>query len=277
LAGFSSSGRLACMAGKKLQGQVAIVTGGGRGIDAAAGELLARAGASVVLVARTEEEVEAVAARIREEGRQAIAVTADVADPDSVEEIVESAVEQFGRVDILVNNAGVIWPLEAVALSDIDEWTYSLHTNLIGPFYLCRNLLPLMIDQGYGRIVNVSSAAADVAIAGGSAYCVSKAGLNMLTRTLALEVAEYHITVNSVDPGEVDTEMQADIRSIDEGEFGFDISYFRDLYEQGKLRPAAEAAQAIYWLAGPWSVHETGKHFSLRDDAWRARLLKDLA
>ena len=108
------SRRRSGMAGKKLQGQVAIVTGAGRGIGAATARRLAAAGASVVLAARSEEEVEALAAELRKKGSRAIAVAADVSDLAGVEEIVESALEQFDRVDILVNNAGVIWPLEEV-------------------------------------------------------------------------------------------------------------------------------------------------------------------
>lgn len=264
------------MAGKKLQGQVAIVTGGGRGIGAATGEILARAGASVLLVSRTEEEVEAVAARLREDGLRAIAVAGDIADPEHAEEVVESAVEQYGRVDILVNNAGVIWPLEPVAFTDPDEWTYTVHVNLIGPYYMARNVLPLMLDQGYGRIVNLTSAAADIAMAGSSAYGVSKAGLNHLTRILALELAGSRITVNLLDPGEVDTEMQADIRSVDAEEYGVDTSYFHSIFERGLLQPPAAVARAIYWLVGPWSASESGQHFSLRDETWRARVERDL-
>src|SRR5690606_25895718 len=113
------------MAKKKLQGQVAIVTGGGRGIGAATAERLAGMGARVVLAARSDEEVEAVASHLRGQGGQAIAVPGDVTDPDIVEEIVEAALDQFGRVDILINNAAVIWPLEELVEADPDEWAYN--------------------------------------------------------------------------------------------------------------------------------------------------------
>ncbi len=151
------------MAKKKLQGQVAIVTGVGRGIGAATAERLVAAGAMVVLTARTVEEVEATAGRLRGSGGQVIAVPGDVTESDAVEEVVEAALDQFGRIDILVNNAGMVWPLDEVADTDADEWIYNIYTNLIGPFLLTRSVLPLMLDQRSGRILNVSSGAARVA------------------------------------------------------------------------------------------------------------------
>jgi NAD(P)-dependent dehydrogenase (short-subunit alcohol dehydrogenase family) len=260
------------MAGKKLQGQVAIISGAGRGLGAAAATLLARAGASVVLTARSSDEIEALAAAITAEGLTALAVAADVTDLEQLEAVVQSGLDAFGRVDILVNNAAVVWPLEPIVDVDPDEWAYTIHTNLIGPFYLTRYVLPLMLDAGYGRILNVSSSAAQKPIAGASAYCASKAGLDMLTRTLALEVAGTPVTVNSFDPGMVDTGMQEDIRSVDGDEMGMgmDLSMWHRAHEQGKLRAPAEVARGIYWLAGPWSRGESGHFFSYTDATWRA-------
>ena len=264
------------MAGKKLQGQVAVITGAGRGIGAAAARLLAAAGASVVLVARGSEELDVVAQEITAGGGVAIAVPGDVSDAQAVEEIVESAIEQFGRVDILVNNAAVIWPLDPIAWADPDEWAYAIHTNLVGPFYMVRNMLPLMLDQGYGRIVNVTSHAAGIPIAGSSAYCASKSGLDMFTRTLALELAGKRVTVNGFIPGMVDTEMQAEIRSIDAEEAGLDTSYFHDAYEKGLLRTADDVARGIYWLVGPWGRNEHGTIFDADEAEWWAQVVADV-
>ncbi len=258
------------MGAKKLQGQVAIITGAGRGIGAAAAARLARSGAAVVLTARSAEELEKVGAPLRAEDLRVLTVTADVSDFEQLEAVVQAAVAEFGRVDILVNNAGVIWPLEPIVDVDPEEWAYAIHTNLVGPFYLTRHVLPLMLEQGYGRIVNVSSSAAQKPIAGASAYCASKAGLDMLTRTLALEVAGSRVSVNSFDPGMVDTEMQADIRSVDADEMGMDTSLWHAAYEAGRLRTPDDVAQGIYWLVGPWSRNESGKFFRYTDDAWRA-------
>lgn len=261
---------------KKLQGQVAIVTGAGRGIGAAAAQRLARAGASVVLCARGEEEIEAVAAGLRGEGCQAVAVTCDVSDSENVEEVVETALDQFNRVDILLNNAAVIWPVEEVSEADVDEWAYSIHVNLVGPFYMARNVLPIMKAQRYGRILNIASGAGQTPIPGMSAYCATKAGLDIFTRTLALELDGSGVTANLLSPGMVDTDMQADIRSVDTDESSMDYSHWHDVYEKGGLLSAGGTADLIYWLAGPWSRGRNGEIFRAGDAAWVATVEKDL-
>jgi NAD(P)-dependent dehydrogenase (short-subunit alcohol dehydrogenase family) len=265
------------MAGKKLQGQVAIVTGAGRGIGAAAARRLAAAGAAVVLAARSEEQVEAVAAQLRQGGARAIAVAADVSDLDGVEEIVESALEQFDRVDILVNNAGVIWPLEEVVETDPEEWAYNIMINLVGPFFMARNVLPVMLDQGYGRILNLSSGASTMPLLGASAYCSAKAGLDMFTRTLALELEGSKVKVNLLYPGHVDTSMQEDIRSVDTTDMRLDTSYFHDLHARGALVAPESVANLIYWLVGPWSRTHNGRLWSAGDAEWVAQVQRDLA
>ena len=265
---------------KTLQGQVAIITGGGRGIGAAAGHLLAAAGASVVLSARSEDEIESVARQIRSAGARAIAVPCDVVNPDQVEEVVEAALTQFERVDILVNNAAVIWPIDLISEADPEEWAYNIHCNLVGPFQMARNVLPVMIAQGYGRILNITSGAGENAVPGWSAYCAGKAGLNMLTRALAVELQADNVTgvtVNALTPGMVDTEMQADIRSIDTHGSSLDFSLFHQTHQQGNLRSAATAARMIYWLVGPWSQGRSGEIFRHGDAEWLARVEKDLA
>ena len=264
------------MAGKKLQGQVAIITGSGRGIGAAAAARLAAAGANVVLTARSEAEVEAVAARLRQAKGRAIAVPGDITDPEVVEEIVESALDQFGRVDILVNNAAVIWPLEETVDVDPDEWAYNITTNLIAPFTLVRNVLPVMLDQGYGRIANVSSAAAFTPVFGGSAYCTAKAGLDMFARVLALEVAGSGVAINTLYPGHVDTAMQEDIRSVDTTGTRLDTTFFHELHARGGLASPANVADLIYWLVGPWSRDRNGEFFDAEDAAWVAQVARDL-
>ncbi len=264
----------------KLQGQVAIITGGGRGIGAAAGRLLAEAGAKVVLSARSENQIEAVAGEIRTSGGRAIAVPCDVSSAEQIEEVVEAALTQYDRVDILVNNAAVVWPVDHVFEADPEEWAYNIHCNLVGPFQMARNVLPVMLDQGYGRIVNVSSGAGQNPSAGWSAYCASKAGLNMLTRCLAVELEAERIggvTVNALSPGMVDTEMQADIRSVDTHGSSLDFSRFHEAHRQGDLLTPESAARLIYWLVGPWSRDYSGEVFSRADARWVAQVEKDLA
>ncbi len=267
------------MAGKKLQGQVAIVTGAGRGIGAATARRLALAGASVLLTARTASEIEAVAAEIAESDGVALTVPADVGDVEQVEEVVESAVEQFGRVDILINNAALVWPIERTVDTDPDEWYYALQVNLMGPYYMARNVLPLMLNQNYGRIINVSSGLARQPMVGAGAYCASKAGLLMFTRVLAAELAGTRVASLAFDPGMVDTDMQADLRSVDGEEAQVDTSLWHRAHEQGALRAADDAARALFWLAGPWGLRDAApaNPYRLDDDTWRERVFSDIA
>lgn len=238
--------------------------------------MLAAAGAAVVVTARSEDQIEAVAASLRSAGGRAIAVPADVADPEPVEEVVEAALDQFGRVDILINNAAVIWPLEEVSETDADEWTYSIGINLLGPFYMARNVLPVMLEQNYGRIVNISSGAAVHPILGASAYCTAKAGLDMFTRVLAAEIAGSGVTANCLYPGLVDTEMQSDIRSVDTSDSRMDFTRWHAAFEQGELLTPAAVATATLWLAGPWSRTHNGEIFNISDPTWVQRVHADL-
>ncbi len=264
------------MAGKKLQGQVAIVTGASRGIGAAAAEQIAMRGGAVVAVARSGEQVEAVAERLRSSGARAIGVPADVADPEQIEEVVESAIDQFGRVDILVNNAAVIWPFEELAETDPDEWAYSLNINLLGPFYLTHNVLPLMLEQQYGRIISISSGMAVRPVVGASAYCTAKAGLDMLTRVVAAEIEGTGVTANILYPGMVNTDMQEDLRSVDTSETRMDTTAWHEAYEAGRLLEPAFVGRAITWLAGPWSRNHNGVIFNVSDSNWINQINADL-
>jgi NAD(P)-dependent dehydrogenase (short-subunit alcohol dehydrogenase family) len=265
------------MAGKKkLQGQVAIVTGGSRGLGLATAEWLVGAGAAVVIAARGEDQVVAAAKQLRGRGGHAWGLPTDVSDLAQVEALVHGTVERFGRIDILINNAALVWPVDEVGEADPDEWAYAVHVNLVGPFYLAHAVLPYMIEQRYGRIVNVSSGLSSIPFPGLSAYSAAKAGLDQLTRILALEVKSAQITVNGLYPGMVDTDMQADIRSVDTSESAIDLTLFHREYEAGRLVTPQQAAKLIYWLVGPWSRTRTGEIFSFRDEAWQAQVERDI-
>lgn len=260
---------------KKLQGQVAIITGAGRGIGAATALQLAKAGASIVLAARSADQLDVVVQQIVQMGGRAVGVEADISDPMQVEEIVESAIDQFSRVDMLLNNAGVVWPLEEAMDADPDEWAYNIHVNLVAPFYLIRNVLPLMQAQKTGRILNVGSGAGNTPIPGMSAYCAAKAGMEMMTKTVAAELVDSGIAVNYLIPGMVDTEMQSDIRSVDTSETKLDFDHWHSAHQDGRLLEAEHVANYITWLLGPWSGNSTGKIYNVHDPEWQRQVQSD--
>ncbi|MGQ9901017.1 MAG: SDR family oxidoreductase [Fimbriimonadales bacterium] len=188
-----------------LKGQVALITGGGRGIGAATAKLLAQHGATVVLIARTQAQLEATAAQIRDAGGKAYWFAADVADEGALREAVQGALSINGGVDILVNNAGFIRAFGEVATSDPTEWWHTLGGNLKGMYLTTRLVLPSMLEQGRGQILNVLSVASTRAFAGLSAYSCAKAAGLMFTRILAKEVRKQGVRVMAILPGAVDT------------------------------------------------------------------------
>ncbi len=189
----------------KLDGRVAFVTGAGRGIGAATALRLAEDGARVVLADIDPEGCKQVAAQIEQAGSQALAVSCNVADRAAVEAAVQQAIERFGRLDILVNNAGVLRDNLLFKMSD-DDWETVMNVHLKGAFLCSRAAQAHMVQQKYGRIVSLSSVSA-LGNRGQANYSTAKAGLQGLTKTLAIELGPFGITANAVAPGFIDTEM----------------------------------------------------------------------
>ncbi len=190
-----------------LSGQVAVVTGAGRGIGAAIAHKLAALGATVVLCGRTLKILEATAASISALGGKAQAIECDVTDLASVQALAAFVAQKFGRLDILINNAGV--GAFAAPLHEMtpEAWEKLLNTNLRGVFYCVRSFAPMMIKAGTGHIVNISSLAGKNALPNGAAYAASKWGLNGLSYSIAEELRGHGIRVSVVCPGSVDTEL----------------------------------------------------------------------
>jgi NAD(P)-dependent dehydrogenase (short-subunit alcohol dehydrogenase family) len=186
-----------------LNGKIALITGGGRGIGRAIALSFAHQGARVAVAARTAEQVEQVAGEI---GNGAIALVCDVSDPESVTRMFDQTRERLGDVDILVNNAGIAESATIVTTSD-ELWARHLAINLSGTFYCTRAALPAMLKKNWGRIINVASIAGKAGAPYIAAYSASKHGVMGLTRSVALEVAAAGVTVNAICPGYVDTEM----------------------------------------------------------------------
>ena len=190
----------------RLDGQVALVTGGGRGLGRAFAAALARAGADVVVVARRERDLAETVAIVAAEGRRAVAVPGDVADEKVAPHAVEVALREFGRLDILVNNAGAyaMGDLETTSLAD---WRRILDVNLVGTFLFCKAAGPVFKQARRGKVVNLSSVLGRLGVAGATAYCAAKGGVILFTRALAVEWAPFGIHVNALAPGLFNTDM----------------------------------------------------------------------
>ncbi|MBL8126577.1 MAG: SDR family NAD(P)-dependent oxidoreductase [Thermomicrobiales bacterium] len=191
----------------QLQGKTAVVTGAGRGIGEAVARLFAAEGAAVVVAARTAREGEATVASIRAAGGEATFHQTDVRRGEQVRRLIDESVRRYGHLDALVNNAGIEGPGKPLAEASEDEWDAVIDTNLKGCFLGMRYAIPHMRQVGGGAIVNVSSVLADQSLPGLTAYTASKAGIVGLTRATALEVGQFGIRVNCIQPGSTDTPM----------------------------------------------------------------------
>ena len=247
-----------------VQGRVAIVTGAGRGIGRELALGLARAGALVAVLARSNDQLGETVQLAQAAGGEALAICADVADPAARAHAVQVVTDVYGAVDILVNNAGVVAPLGPSATVSSAEWAAALELNVTAVASLTFAVLPGMLSGGWGRVVNISSSVAGspAGMIGGNAYVTSKAALEAHTVNLAAELAGTGVTVNAYRPGAVDTAMQAWIRSRDESDVPQLHERFHRMYREGRLiTPAMSAAALLPRLAGD----ETGQIWDVGD------------
>lgn len=244
-----------------MTGRAVLITGASRGIGAEAARAFARAGAKVGLAARSEEAVADLAAEI---GEAALAIPCDVGRYWEVAAAVDAVARAFGRLDALVNNAGVIEPIAPLADADPEGWGRAIDINLKGVFHGTRAALPVMIAQGGGTILTVSSGAASNAIEGWSAYCASKAGAAMLTRSTDLEGRPHGVRAMGLSPGTVATDMQRAIKASG-------VNAVSRL-EWSDHIPPDWPARALVWMCSPDADAFLGQEVSLRDEAIRRRV-----
>jgi NAD(P)-dependent dehydrogenase (short-subunit alcohol dehydrogenase family) len=242
---------------------VVIVTGASRGLGAAVARWLAKARTAITLISRSEERLNKIAEEIRSLGGKPLVYAADVSNSDACRSAVELTLDRFGRIDALVNNAGIVQPISSIARAVPDKWRYNIEVNLMGPFYMTQAAISSLRSQK-GRIVNVSSGAANRVIENASAYCTAKAGLNHFTRVLAEE--EPELTAVTVRPGVVDTDMQATIRNEGLNAMSDEqLTYYRQLKAHGSLEPPEIPGRSVAWLALHAPTEFSGQFFDYDD------------
>lgn len=248
----------------RLNGRVAVVTGASRGIGYGVAKAMANAGAKVAVTARDLPALEALVNEIEANGGEARSFKLDVADIDQIEPVMQAVKKSYGHLDILVNNAGLGANHPALEVTESD-WDEMMAVNLKGLFFCCQAAGRIMLDQGYGRIINMSSQASVVGIRDHAVYCATKGGVNQLTKVLALEWSAKGVTVNAVAPTFIYTPGTAE--RLD------NPAYLESVLNRlpiGKVGQIKDVAGAVIYLASPAGAMVSGSVLMV-DGAWTAQ------
>jgi len=241
-----------------MTGKTVMITGASRGIGAEAARVFANAGANVVLLARSQDGIAAIAGEI---GERAIAIPCNVARYSEMSSAVATTLQVFGGLDVLINNAGIVDPISHLGDADPDAWGHLIDINVKGVFNGIHAALPALKEGGGGSVLTISSGAARNAIEAWSAYCASKAAVNMLNRSLHLEEAGNGIRAIGLSPGTVATEMQRKIKASGinpVSQLDWDVHI-----------PADWPAKCLLWMCSAEADQYCGEEISLRDDGIR--------
>jgi 3-oxoacyl-[acyl-carrier protein] reductase len=237
-----------------FEGQVAIITGGSRGIGAAVAIYFSKAGSNIVITyTKNDKAAKDVVQKVKNNGKECLALKADIAEEENANFVVKEALKKFGRIDVLVNNAG-IWTYGKIGEMSQKIWQETMHINLDGMFYMTNAVVPHMKKQRSGKIINISSTAGQRGEAEHSHYAASKGGMISFTKSIATELGPFNINVNSVAPGWVDTEMSNEIladEKLREAE--------RQKIPIQRIPTAEDMAGPILFLASDLARHITGE------------------
>lgn len=245
----------------KLKANVAIITGASRGLGRASAMEMAKEGASLVILSRTLPEIEVTSRTIEKVGGNVLSLKVDISRSTDVEEAVDKAQSHFGKIDILMNNAAVIGPVRPLFEVDEGDWNICMDINLKGTFLFSKAVIPYMIRQKKGKIINVTSGLGVMAMPLFGGYSIAKAGVIHLTKILAEELKAHNIQVNGLDPGVMDTRMQEELRNLGPEVLGDKIyAEFSGFKEKGLLKPPERVAKLAVFLASEESNSITGEN-----------------
>lgn len=246
-----------------LKGRVALVTGASSGLGVQFAKALANQGADIAIAARRTDRLEQVKKEIEAMGVRCFAVKCDMLVSEDIKDMVKAVKDHYGRIDILVNNAGVGKMIPAETQTD-EEWLSTTKVNIDGVYYTAREVGKVMIEQNYGKIINIGSIHSTVAMAGSpiSAYCTSKGAVVMMTKALANEWAKYNITVNTIGPAYFPSEMTQDALATE----GFDL-VIKAYCPMGRPGRDGELDGAVVYFASDASSYTTGQYLAV-DGGW---------